>query len=99
VFRGAPHPPSAELDRIIWPLFHDELIKADLAGVGCVYMRLECEENLFDADLWFEDERLEDAFVPYLRRVILEGGGIGPAGIERAQSSLLKELTSDLVPF
>lgn len=82
-------------------LFADPSTKANLAGVGATYTLIDGEEA-FDAELWFEDAPFTvggGSLVPYLRTVILEGGGIGPCSIEHAERSLLRALTEDLVVF
>jgi hypothetical protein len=88
-----------EHDGLVWPLFRDPLVKIGRAGVGSVYTLLSEDEPRFDATLWFEGSPLDDTFVSYLRKVILESGGIGPTGIDDAARALVRELTRDLPVF
>ncbi len=96
-----PDPDAIEEDddgRLVVPLFRDNDGKAGYGGVGAVSTLLDPEPPAFDCELAFEGERI-GYFVPYLRRTILEGGGMGPSGVEEATERLLRELTAGLAKF
>jgi hypothetical protein len=86
-------------------LFDDFLVKFGLAGVGSIYVPLPAQG--FDPELHFEGQALLGAdgstlrLVPYLRATILERGGMGLLGApeEELDPSLLRELTTGLIPF
>jgi hypothetical protein len=92
------------------PLVQDHLLKFGMGGVGAIYVPLPMRG--FDAELWFQDERLRwpdgqalrdghpFRLVPYLRETVLRRGGIGPCGWScELDPRLVTELTEGLVPF